>query len=522
MTGGRAHREKKKKKDLPSQQQRDHILLIFLEVSPTKTLLPSNRSTPSFEKTEAFYCNKVRLAFCLLGAKLEPDLETLSPTRDREQKRKIGDAITASRLQFDRLGLYGRDKEMRVLKGLVSGLTETSSSSSSSTTVELVLISGESGTGKSVLAESLRKPVEAAGGLFCVGKCSSADQGEPLSSITSKLGEALQVIAVIVPEVISLHSGEQATISEVEGFQGESLQEGQLESAVRLFLKSISMSVSLLVVLFDNPQFADKTSIGVIKSVFRETKDSTFLLIGCYRSNEVKDDSDLVKALEEMKSSEHDALHITELKLDNLSKQRIVRMLAELLSKDTSQVEELAETCSSRTDGNPFFLREFLYMLVEKDLLKFQIGTPCLGRAFKSDLLLRAWKHIVQDEDEERFTVMLNLLLSNGFLVTAATSLGSKKRSGNFALDFTDVLRFTHDIIQESVMTTCPLADLSSLQFRIGKFLLSKLSRIELDDLIFVVSSLVNKGKESDTSIATLNLQASRKAYDLACPLCIS
>jgi len=369
---------------------------------------------------------------------------------------------------------------------------------------------------------------------------------------------------MIVPEVISLHSGEQATISEVEGFQGESLQEGQLESAVRLFLKSISMSVSLLVVLFDNPQFADKTSIGVIKSVFRETKDSTFLLIGCYRSNEVKDDSDLVKALEEMKSSEHDALHITELKLDNLSKQRIVRMLAELLSKDTSQVEELAETCSSRTDGNPFFLREFLYMLVEKDLLKFQIGTfqwdwkigaiieqtsatpnvvellqfrlsnvsveamellqisPCLGRAFKSDLLLRAWKHIVQDEDEERFTVMLNLLLSNGFLVTAATSLGSKKRSGNFALDFTDVLRFTHDIIQESVMTTCPLADLSSLQFRIGKFLLSKLSRIELDDLIFVVSSLVNKGKESDASIATLNLQASRKAYDLACPLCIS
>mmetsp|Transcript_10758 Transcript_10758/g.20723 ORF Transcript_10758/g.20723 Transcript_10758/m.20723 type:complete len:118 (+) Transcript_10758:313-666(+) len=86
---------------------------------------------------------------------------------------------------------------MRVLKGLVSGLTETSSSSSSSTTVELVLISGESGTGKSVLAESLRKPVEAAGGLFCVGKCSSADQGEPLSAITSVCKEVCQRIICI-------------------------------------------------------------------------------------------------------------------------------------------------------------------------------------------------------------------------------------------------------------------------------------------------------------------------------------
>ena len=175
------------------------------------------------------------------------DLEVLSSSRERLKKEKIDNALTANQLQFDRLrGLCGRSREIAILKECLSRIlvggkenddesTTTSSSNSSSNgeettrtggneTIEfiengdkstqpdesstsqnghphpsrkkqkqLVLIRGQSGTGKSVLALELKAPAEAAGGIFCTGKY-DLNHSQPFVGIAAACKEICQRI----------------------------------------------------------------------------------------------------------------------------------------------------------------------------------------------------------------------------------------------------------------------------------------------------------------------------------------
>ncbi|CAB9529845.1 Transcriptional regulator [Seminavis robusta] len=86
-------------------------------------------------------------------------------------------SMSLQKLQWHRLGLYGRDHEM---EQLTQALTQVTGDQKSRT---LVLLDGPSGVGKTALAAQLQEPVQRAGGIYVLGKFDLQQMGEPYSGI---------------------------------------------------------------------------------------------------------------------------------------------------------------------------------------------------------------------------------------------------------------------------------------------------------------------------------------------------
>ena len=102
------------------------------------------------------------------------------------QKRVVNE-FTANKLRYDELGLCGREKEVSTLKECLGRVTTFNENNRQQPANELVLISGHSGTGKSMLARSLIDDVKKLGGLFVTGKYDLYLRDEPYSGIVDAI-----------------------------------------------------------------------------------------------------------------------------------------------------------------------------------------------------------------------------------------------------------------------------------------------------------------------------------------------
>ena len=207
------------------------------------------------------------------------------------------ESLTINKLRFDSLGLYGRKNEIHTLKTCLNRIQKRHSSSDNEIggscsggsnknetkqqTREFVEIKGYSGTGKSALVSTLRKPVEKLGGLYVDGKFDLLMRDEPLSGIlsacsqicgailelqrsnrakfedirkeiSSKLGSELEVILRFIPvleEVLPLD--EVMAAKEVTKTKGQTNEESknQFNFAFRRFIRVIGSSFKPLVMV---------------------------------------------------------------------------------------------------------------------------------------------------------------------------------------------------------------------------------------------------------------------------------
>lgn len=136
----------------------------------------------------------------------------------RPSKRKTNslEGFNINRLHFSKLGLYGRDKGVAILKDVFNQVHTKSSKESKPESSrmlqdnkQLVLLSGYSGTGKSRLARTLQKICDAdkqntSKRLYVEGKFDFNLQScEPYSAIAAACGS-------LCTEILSLQSSDQA------------------------------------------------------------------------------------------------------------------------------------------------------------------------------------------------------------------------------------------------------------------------------------------------------------------------
>jgi predicted ATPase len=176
---------------------------------------------------------------------------------------------------------------------------------------------------------------------------------------------------------------------------GADKKRDRLAAAFRAFFAAVCshMGDAPVVLVLDDLQWADSSSLDVITTLATDRSNSySLMIIGCYRSDEVDDDHPLHKAIDSLRDRVDEAADtpntassgfmvseslttITDIQVGALSVEHVGEMLSDLLSKDLAEVRELAELCWQRTQGNVFFLRAFLTMLVQEGFLKFHIGT---------------------------------------------------------------------------------------------------------------------------------------------------
>jgi predicted ATPase len=291
--------------------------------------------------------------------------------------------ITALLTAFERVAIRGTvDESCRLDKG----------SSNPELNVEMMLVSGYAGVGKSALVQELYKPITAKRGYFVSGKFDQFQRNIPYSAIAhalqqlvqqllgepdeqlqqwrshlfAALGRNGQLIIDVIPEV-ELIIGKQSPVSEV----GATEAQNRFNRVFQQFIRVFCSTDHPLVIFLDDLQWADSATLKLIELMLLDEQTQALFLIGAYRDNEVNPTHPLVFTLERLRKQ---GAVLQEIILAPLTLEPLSQLIAETLHQDVDSVRALAKLVLRKTEGNPFFVGEFLRMLHSGNLLTFDVA----------------------------------------------------------------------------------------------------------------------------------------------------
>jgi predicted ATPase len=121
----------------------------------------------------------------------------------------------------------------------------------------------------------------------------------------------------------------------------------------------------------DDLQWADTALLGLMQSVLSAGDVGHLLVIGAYRDNEVSSVHPLVQTVDEIRKG---GARVNEVRLGRLSGTHVTQLVSDTLSCSIEAAQPLAKLILEKTDGNPFFLREFFRTLQQEGHLAFDLN----------------------------------------------------------------------------------------------------------------------------------------------------
>jgi len=467
--------------------------------------------------------------------------------------------------------LYGRDPEIDTLLKAFERVSELS---------EMMLIAGYSGIGKSALVQELYKPITQKHSYFISGKFDQYQRNIPYSAIVSafrelvknlltetapqlqewreKLAAALgingQVIIEVIPEV-ELIIGKQPELAEL----GATESQNRFNLVFQNFIKVFTNPAHPLAIFLDDLQWADGASLKLIQVLMSAASPGLFL-IGAYRDNEVSAAHPLMLTVEEIGKT---GTIINRICLSPLDLANINQLIADTLTCSEEKAKSLAKLVLFKTEGNPFFMNEFLKTIYTENLLSFDIHTlqwqwdleqiqsrcftdnvvelmaskiqklpentqeilklaACIGNQFElKNLALISEKSLRETANTLQPAIASSLVVSLGsredveLVLLETESANQTLAIGNYQLP---EYKFVHDRIQQAAYSLISEEQKPIIHQKIGQIVLQNTSADRQDDKIFDIVNQLNLGKEliSNQSerdqLAQLNLIAGKKA----------
>jgi len=439
--------------------------------------------------------------------------------------------------------------------------------------VEMMLVAGYSGIGKSVLVQELYKPITAQRGYFISGKFDQFQRNIPYSAIAAAfksliqqllaeneaqlsqwreqllaaLGSNAQVIIDVIPEVEQI-VGSQPPVQQLEPTEAQN----RFNLVFQKFVQVFCQPTHPLVIFLDDLQWADSASLKSIELMLTDSQMQYLLVIGAYRDNEVSSTHPLMLTLNRL---QEEGAMLNWLTLVPLAPTQITQWIADTLYSQPKLVEPLAELIHRKTLGNPFFINEFLKILYQENLLTFERQQRCwqwniaqidaLGITENVvDLLIGKLRKI---PDATQQVLLLAACIGNRFNLQTLSIIYEKSITDTF----TDLLpaiqsgliqptsclettsnnpieaaliirnyKFLHDRVQQAAYALINSEQKQTVHLQIGKLLLANTSKDELEENIFALVDHLNQGenliedKAEKIELAQLNLKAGKKAKE--------
>lgn len=487
---------------------------------------------------------------CLRQLRANGEIRGLDPGR--------GDV--SDRLQIPQK-LYGRREEVKSLLDSFERICPVPSPSgdTESKRREVVLVSGYSGIGKTMLVREVQKPITRSRGRFISGKFDQIQEGIPYSALAGALRELVhdllaeseldlsawkrrlidalgpngRLILEIVPD-LELIIGPQPEVSDLPPVESRN----RFRITIQSFLAALAGSGRPLVLFLDDLQWADAASLQLIEFFITGPASDNLLLIGAYRENEVGPAHPLMETIEAIRKS---STPVCSIHMNPLGLRDITALVADSLRSTPSDSLPLAEVVLAKTDGNPFFVNEFLRYLFGSGLLAFDrdggiwtwnmegiqaarmtenvvellakrllglsaeerkiagVGA-CIGNRFDSEILAA-----VCGEPQPGILEMLRLLSLEGLLFPAGDA---------HLLQY----RFCHDRIQQAAASLIGEEEKQRVHLEVGRLLLKDAHREDRERRIADIVNHLNQGcafmesRPELDELARLNLEAGRKA----------
>ena len=498
---------------------------------------------------------------------IQADLQTCLQLLDgagRIVQFELGSKDFSGRLHISQK-LYGRDAQIATLMEVFDRASRGPA--------ELLLVAGYSGVGKSALVHEIQKPITHHRGIFIEGKFDQFKRDIPYASVSQAfkkliqhiltkgdaevaewkvrllktLGKTAQVIIDVIPDLEKI-VGPQPAIPVLPATQAQN----RFNNEFRQFVATFAAADHPLVIFLDDLQWADLPSLQLMSALLRAPATPHLLLIGAYRDNEITPGHALRLTLDAL-AKDGVAVHTTT--LPPLDIAEVNALLCDTLHADAARVDELAQLCLAKTEGNPFFVNQFLATLVDEEILLPDMaqggwlwdirsareagitdnivelmvaklhrlpastqqvlqGAACLGNTFDLRMLavvcrlseIETARHLWQELREE----LIPPLNDRYRYAEQPSSAGEKCLTPSY--------RFLHDRVHQAANLLSSDAEKSAMHLAIGRLWLSTYSQQEQQELQFDLTNHLNQGCALMTDpierrhLAQLNLSAAKRA----------
>ena len=458
--------------------------------------------------------------------------------------------------------LVGREKELNTLMDTFNRINQNTPHGDSSTrnkpaAVEIALVSGEPGIGKSSLVNELQKPLILTNGYFLSGKYEQLRGDSPYSAIIiglkglirrilveddnkiseikekllSAVGSNGQIIIDIIPELEKI-IGPQPDIKELDPGEAKNRFNNLFERVISVLTQLFQPMVFFL----DDLQWADMGSLQLIQKILTSAS-SNLLFVGSYRSNDIHAAHPLFQLIQEIQNNK---IPLTHINLGPLNESQITALVVKFLKCAKLSGIQLAQIIHEKTGGNPFFIRIFLHTLNQKNLLKLddkgkwswdieeisqttitdnvvellskkitQLSEKeqhvlrtgaCIGTRFDLDFL-----SVVSEMDLDDLLASLDEVIEQGFI-------GFRQNQ----------YKFSHDRVREAVYAMIPISQKAQLHHKIGQTLLKQTKGNVPSEYLFFITDQFNlaidviNDVEERNKLIQMNIDAAEKAQKSA------
>eukprot|EP00804_Cyclotella_cryptica_P018768 CCRYP_007259-RA/>CCRYP_007259-RA protein AED:0.28 eAED:0.28 QI:0/1/0.66/1/1/1/3/2507/1005 len=430
---------------------------------------------------------------------------------------------------------------------------------------EIAIIVGESGTGKSWLAQRVRRFVVAQGGLFLSGKFDQMQQVTPFSVLAAAFDQYCDMLvrqkeadwAKLVVHKLSVGLGPDAShligvipkLSQILthdlGLEDSVHDQNSVHALQRLcyllsqFVEVIcSYSLVPVTLCLDDVQWADTASILVLNQVLTKVHKNFFFL-ACCRSVEVEKDDPFWNLIGNLRAF---SINATVVKVNSMKKDTLNQMVAELLCLPPRVVRSLSDIVYNKTKGNPLFFSQLMLSLTRDGLLSLSLSRQrwvwneeeIQSRKLPDDVALYFVKGIsrlplevqlalftlsmfgasVKYEYMEALESQLNAHLMEPLKIAAAEGLVSNLK-GSF--------HFCHDRIQEAAYGMINEKVRCRDHLRNGRCLLAASLSTGDNEMLFTAVNQINlggsgavSGAEDLVTLADCNLIAGKRSMEMS------
>ncbi|RII35687.1 GAF domain-containing protein [Clostridium chromiireducens] len=456
--------------------------------------------------------------------------------------------------------LYGRELE---IKKLVNTL-ECSDSNSP----KLITVSGYSGVGKSSLVNELRKFIVNQNGFYAVGKFDQLKHSlsysaliqafeevikQILSSSKSELeywknlflkniGSNSKIIIDIIPS-FELIVGNHPNVPSLNPTEASN----RFNFVFQTFVRICCSKEHPLTIFLDDIQWCDLASLKLIEKLLLDSELKNLTLLLSYRDNEVFGAHPLVLFLDNLGKSN---VELIKVKLKNLELPHVCNLLKDTLHIDSDEIIPLGELCLNKTEGNPFFLNQFLQVLHKENLISFDSITrlwiwdlKLITNADITDNVVHFMiRKISKLNPEVKELLTLASCIGNSFDIRTLSIIAEKPKEKIYNLLNEALLdglialqdnknniqwHFIHDRIQQAAYNFVESTNKKELHLKLGRLLLSNSDEHYLNEKLFEILDHYNQGVDlintlgERIQIAELELAAGIKsknsiAYDFA------
>ncbi|NEO87128.1 MAG: AAA family ATPase [Spirulina sp. SIO3F2] len=480
--------------------------------------------------------------------------------------------------------LYGREAEVQdLLNAFVRVaspqaqpvMPDSPAGSEGKSAVEMLMVAGFSGIGKTAVINEVHKPIVAKRGYFIKGKYDQFNRNIPFSAVVqafrdlmtqllsesdaelaqwrsqilNSLGENGQVLIDVIPELEHI-IGPQPAVSELSG----NAAQNRFNLLFQKFIAVFTTPEHPLVLFLDDLQWVDAASLNLLKLLVTESETGYLLLLGAYRDNEVFPAHPLMLMLDEIQQQ---AIALHTLTLQPLNQEAVTRLVADTLHCELEMAAPLSELVVQKTQGNPFFTRQFLQGLytegqlqfeaqqgywqcdltavrqlaLTNNVVEFMVGrlqklptetqealklAACIGNRFDLHSLA-----VVSQTDTDAAATALWQGLQVGFVLPEGETYKFFQGQDAVAVEpatVTATYRFLHDRVQQAAEALIAPDHKQATHLKIGRQLWHNLTLAEQEQQLFSIVNHLNAARTlvSDRTerqqIACLNWQASQKA----------